>query len=239
MLYQYLENLNDLKEKYQESLKNFVLEDSISSYTDLSNFLFKYTFKEINFKNLNNFLTRSNPELIFSDDLVSVEVNGVNVGEISFGEIKNLTYQNLMDMFPTKDNEIKFKIEVVEKSQARYDFEEQMPTLVKEYCDFWNKKIQEILGEKVGDKIYHVYCGSNEMEVVFNKEDQVAYGNTWDFHPGCNGLTVYKKVKLGNWKGAGSLASILSNGLNKKVKYVNVDKDKFGILTQYHTMTVK
>lgn len=234
--------LKDLKSAYNQSLKDkdycdfiYILNHSSSKANDHL-FCTYGLINNLTIKNLGNFLKFSNPKVMFNDDLVEFSVNGKSYGIIDIENLTSLQYKDFLpELLDGKKNgyevNLDLTISLVEKGQLRIDFENNMESFVESYCKFWDKECSKLLKAVPNDNtIYHFVCESNEMEVVYDGFNSVAYGNSWDFHPGCHGLESYKGLKLSNWRGAGSLASILSAGLKKKMVYKSVTQEEFEML---------
>lgn len=239
MFFNSKETLKQLKEAYSKSVKTKSFLDYIYiknySASTAEDYLFEDVFN-LTIKNLGELLSRSNPEVMFGDDLVSFSVNGQEYGVVDFESLSKLQNQDFVsDLVAVRgkqfEAELTLSISLVEKGQSRLEFEQDMEGFVEQYCAFWNKECEKLLGSKLSEnKIYHFFCESNSMESVFDGSNGVGYGNSWDFHPGCHSLISYKGLKFNNWRGAGSLASILSIGLKKPIVYQSVSEDQFNML---------
>lgn len=238
------EILKELKNAYKKSLtdeycSSIYIYDHSSSKAQNNLFSEYGLINDLTINNLGEFLCFSNPKVMFSDDLVEFFVNKQSYGVINFGSLTSLKNKDFVSEMlkasktPDEDNKINLDLTVklVEKGQTRLALENDMESFVAQYCEYWNKQCAKLLKSTPSeDKIYHFSCESNSMEVVFDGSKSVGYGNSWDFHPGCHGLTSYKGIKFSDWNGAGSLASILSLGLKKKIVNLSVDEDQFSML---------
>jgi hypothetical protein len=176
----------------------------------------------------------SNPKFLLADEVLILST-GKSKREISFGDLNKIKAKDFLAEIKN-DKHGYFSIELKRKrsGKLRESLVRNFSKMAQEYTDHLNKSIVKTLKHTpTEDFIYHLSCDENEMDAVFDGTQCVAYGNSWDFHPGCHGLKTYKKIKLGDWNGAGSLKSMLSLGLKKKTKRFTLTADQFSLVCDH------
>lgn len=236
MLYKTNEIKMVLMNQFKVMSKTFYNELYVSPYSSTkanSPIIHHDVFVGLNKNNVAKFLMRSNPILVFDDELFKLTI-GKFSGLFTLDMLQLLKAKDLYDLLTEKElqRDGNIRIDIIETSSKRDVFFKSIDKLVKEYCDDMNSMVDKIVKQKTKKSysdqyVYLIECTDHESELVVDGFNIVASGNTWDFHEGSCGLSLYKKINLSGWNGSGSLASILSAGLKKKKIAFTVNAKEF------------
>lgn len=180
-------------------------------------------------KDLGEALSLSTPLVVFLDDELLINVGKKKIK----GTVKKLSALKLKDVIHEfSGKSMSFEVKLSKEGLKRKNFKSNQVKILDDYAKEIESQIEKVLnGKPQEDVVYLIHATDSESASIFDGSNCVASGNDWDFHADCHGLKKYKTVKLGDdWNGAGSLASILSAGLQKPVRKLNVTYQEMELL---------